>query len=185
MSEHGTQDSAGTTAGDGGGDSGTERDTHAQYDRLIALLDEQGAQYRTIDHAPEGATEVVSELRGNTLAQAAKCIVVMVKVGKKVTRYVLAVVPGDRRVDIGAVKALLEGTYASFASRDIAERLAGSVSGTVLPFSFDERLELVVDPDLLVHDEIFFNAARLDRSLALSVKDYLRIAAPRTESIAG
>ncbi|WP_069466867.1 YbaK/EbsC family protein [Actinacidiphila rubida] len=155
------------------------------YERLVALLDEQGARYRTIDHAPEGATEVVSELRGNSLAQAAKCIVVMVKVGKKVTRYVLAVVPGDRRVDIGAVKALLEGTYASFASRDVAERLAGSVSGTVLPFSFDERLELVVDPGLLEHDEIFFNAARLDRSLALSAKDYARIAAPRVEAIAG
>src|SRR5947209_18079363 len=136
---------------------------HGMYDRLIALLDEQGAQYRIIDHAPEGATEAVSGLRGNDLAQAAKCIVVMVKVGKKVTRYVLAVVPGDRRVDLGAVKALLEGTYVSFASKDVAERLAGSVSGTVLPFSFDERLELVVDPGLLRHDEVFFNAARLDR----------------------
>jgi Ala-tRNA(Pro) deacylase len=158
---------------------------HETYDRLIALLDEQGARYRIIEHAPEGATEVVSGLRGNSLAQAAKCIVVMVKVGKKVTRYVLAVVPGDRRVDLNAVKALLAGTYVSFASKDIAERLAGSVSGTVLPFSFDDKLELVVDPGLLEHDEIFFNAARLDRSLALSGKDYLRIATPRTEPIAG
>lgn len=158
---------------------------HGTYDRLIALLDERGAQYRIIEHAPEGATEAVSALRGNDPAQAAKCIVVMVKVGKKVTRYVLAVVPGDRRVDLNAVKALLEGTYVSFASKDVAERLAGSVSGTVLPFSFDERLELVVDPGLLEHDEVFFNAARLDRSLALSVKDYVRIAGPRTERIAG
>ncbi|MFC4031773.1 YbaK/EbsC family protein [Streptomyces polygonati] len=158
---------------------------HETYDRLIALLDEQGARYRTIDHAPEGATEVVSGLRGNSLAQAAKCIVVMVKVGKKVTRYVLAVVPGDRRVDLNAVKALLMGTYVSFASQDIAERLAGSVSGTVLPFSFDDKLELVVDPALLAQDEIFFNAARLDRSLALSAKDYERVAAPRIEPIAG
>ena len=157
---------------------------HETYDRLIALLDEQGAQYRVIEHAPQGATELVSELRGNSLAQAAKCIVVMVKVGKKTTRYVLAVVPGDRRVDLNAVKALLEGTYVSFASRDIAERLAGSVSGTVLPFSFDEKLELVVDPGLLAHDEIYFNAARLDRSLALNTKDYVRVAAPRTEPIA-
>jgi Ala-tRNA(Pro) deacylase len=162
-----------------------EMSEHEMYDRLMALLDEQGAQYRLIDHAPEGATEVVSELRGNSLAQAAKCIVVMVKVGKKVTRYVLAVVPGDRRVDLNAVKALLEGTYVSFASRDIAEGLAGSVSGTVLPFSFDERLQLIVGPALLEHEEIFFNAARLDRSLALATKDYVRIAAPRTEAIAG
>ncbi len=158
---------------------------HEMYDRLIALLDEQGAQYRTIDHAPEGATEAVSALRGNSLPQAAKCIVAMVKVGKKVTRYVLAVVPGDRRVDLGAVKALLSGTYVSFATKETAERLAGSVSGTVLPFSFDERLELVVDPALLEHEEIFFNAARLDRSLALSAKDYVRVADPRVEPIAG
>jgi Ala-tRNA(Pro) deacylase len=158
---------------------------HETYDRLIALLDTEGARYRTVDHEPEGATEKVSELRGNSLAQAAKCIVVMVKVGKKVTRYVLAVVPGDRRVDLAAVKALLEGTYVSFASKEAAERLAGSVSGTVLPFSFEEKLELVVDPALLENEEIYFNAARLDRSLALDAKDYQRIARPRVEPIAG
>ncbi|BBA95345.1 hypothetical protein RVR_169 [Actinacidiphila reveromycinica] len=177
MSEQHTQEQGAPGQDTAGGSHGT-------YDRLVALLDEQGARYRVLDHEPEGATEVVSALRGNALAQAAKCIVVMVKVGKKVTRYVLAVVPGDRRVDLGAVKALLSGTYVSFASRDIAERLAGSVSGTVLPFAFDEKLELVVDPGLLDHDEIFFNAARLDRSLALSTKDYVRIAAPRQEPIA-
>lgn len=41
------------------------------------------------------------------------------------------VVPGDARVDLEAVKTLMNGTYVSFASRDIAERLAGSVAGTV------------------------------------------------------
>ncbi|MEU3462543.1 YbaK/EbsC family protein [Streptomyces sp. NPDC006733] len=161
----------------------TEATGQDTYDELIALLDEHGAVYRTIDHAPQGATELVSELRGNALAQAAKCIIVMVKLGKKTTRYVLAVVPGDRRLDLGAVKALLGGTYISFAPKETAERLARSVSGTVLPFSFDERLQLVVDPALLEHDEIFFNAARLDRSLALSAKDYAEIAAPRVEPI--
>jgi Ala-tRNA(Pro) deacylase len=79
------------------------------YARLLALLDSQGAKYRLIDHAPEGWTEIISRLRGNGLCQAAKCIVVMVKVGKKTTRYVLAVVPGDRRVDLEAIKRLLGG----------------------------------------------------------------------------
>lgn len=49
------------------------------YTRLIALLDQHGAQYRLIDHEPEGRTEIVSAMRGNTLSQAAKCIVLMVK----------------------------------------------------------------------------------------------------------
>ncbi len=149
------------------------------YIQLIALLDQHGAQYRLIDHAPEGRTEIVSPMRGNALSQAAKCIVLMVKIGKKVTRYVLAVVPGDARVDLNAVKALMHGTYVAFASPDIAERLAGSATGTVLPFSFNPELELVVDPSLLENDEIYFNAARLDRSMILKTSDYFEIARPR------
>lgn len=153
------------------------------YTQLIALLDSRGARYRLIDHEPEGRTEAVSPMRGNALSQAAKCIVLMVKLGKKVTKYILAVVPGDARVDLNAVKALLGGTYVAFASPDIAERLAGSVTGTVLPFAFNPELELVVDPSLLENDEIYFNAARLDRSLALNTGDYFEIAGPRLARI--
>jgi Ala-tRNA(Pro) deacylase len=154
------------------------------YTQLIALLDQQGAPYRLIDHAPEGRTEIVSQLRGNELSQAAKCIVLMVKIGKKVTRYVLAVVPGDTRVNLQAVKALLQGTYVAFASSEIAERLAGSMTGTILPFSFSPELDLVVDPLLLENDEIYFNAARLDRSMILKTSDYLTVARPRLGRIA-
>src|SRR5579859_6416205 len=155
------------------------------YTQLIALLDSRGAHYRLIDHEPEGRTEIVSPMRGNALSQAAKCIILMVKLGKKVTRYILAVVPGDARVDLQAVKALLGGTYIAFASTDIAERLAGSVAGTVLPFSFDPELELIVDPSLLESDVLYFNAARLDRSMALQTSDYVRVANPRLERIVG
>jgi Ala-tRNA(Pro) deacylase len=153
------------------------------YERLMADLEGAGARYRLIDHAPEGRTDLVSVLRGHDVAQAAKCLIVMVKVGKKQTRHVLAVVPGDARLDLQAVKALLEGTYVAFAGRDKAEELAGSVSGTVLPFSYDPRLELIADPALLALPELFFNAARLDRSIALATADYVRLAAPRIAPI--
>jgi Ala-tRNA(Pro) deacylase len=158
--------------------------TYETYDALIAYLDERGATYRLIDHAPEGRTDLVSAMRGNELAAAAKCIILMVKLGKKVTKYVLGVVPGDARIDLNAVKALLGATYVSFASADIAERLAGSVAGTILPFAFSDELELIVDPRVLEHDELYFNAARLDRSMALRTADYVAAASPRVERIA-
>ncbi|WP_078900373.1 YbaK/EbsC family protein [Streptomyces sp. SBT349] len=142
------------------------------YGRLISLLDAGGARYRVIDHAPEGRTEVVSAYRGHPVSHAAKCLVVMVKTGKRTKRYFLAVIPGDARVDLPGLKALAHGTYVSFASTDRAEALSGSVSGTILPFSFHPDLELIVDPGLLEHPEIYFNAARLDRSLALDTRDY-------------
>ena len=153
------------------------------YERLISALDGGGARYRVIDHEPEGRTEVVSAYRGNPIASAAKCIVVMVKIGKKTSRYYLAVVPGDARVDLNALKALAGGTYVAFASTDRAEQLAGSISGTILPFSFHPDLELVADPALLAHPEIYFNAARLDRSLALNTEDYVRLADPKIHPI--
>jgi Ala-tRNA(Pro) deacylase len=149
------------------------------YQRLVSMLDAAGARYRVIDHAPEGRTEVVSAYRGHPVACAAKCLIVMVKTGKRTSRYYLAVVPGDARVDLQALRTLAGGTYAAFASTDRAEALAGSASGTILPFSFHPDLAPVTDPGLLAHDEIFFNAARLDRSLALDTRDYLRLAKPQ------
>jgi Ala-tRNA(Pro) deacylase len=154
------------------------------YDKLIALLDANDAAYRLIDHPPEGQTDLVSALRGHQIAAAAKCIVLIVKLGKKVTRFVLAVVPGDTRVDTGSIRSLLGATYVGFAASDVAERLAGSVAGTVLPFAFHPDLTLIADLALQDHAEIFFNAARLDRSIALRTSDYLALAKPRLERIA-
>ena len=154
------------------------------YTQLITFLDQQNVPYRLIDHASEGQTELVSQMRGNSLAQAAKCIILMVKLGKKVTKYVLAVVPGNTRVNLSAVKALMQGTYVAFASAEIAERLAGSVAGTILPFSFNHELKLLVDPSLLKNDEIYFNAARLDRSMVLKTSDYIVAAKPTWGNIA-
>ena len=154
------------------------------YVRLIADLDAAGARYRLIEHAPEGRTELVSALRGHALALAAKCLILLVKLGKKQTRYVLAVVPGDARLDLAAVKALLGASYVAFADTGQAEQLAGSVIGTVLPFGYDERLELIADPALLDRGELYFNAGRLDRSIALASEDYVRLAQPRIARIA-
>jgi Ala-tRNA(Pro) deacylase len=107
---------------------------HETSDKLIAFLEANKATYRLIDHAPEGQTDKVSALRGHTVEAAAKCIVLIVKIGKKTSRFVLAVVPGNARVDTAKIKSLFNGaTYAGFAATDVAERLAGSVAGTVLP----------------------------------------------------
>ncbi|GAA2935848.1 YbaK/EbsC family protein [Streptomyces mexicanus] len=148
--------------------------------RLLSLLDDAGVPYRLIGHAPEGRTDLASALRGHPLRQAAKCLVVRVGTGRRSRRYVLAVVPGARRVDMRRVRELYGGTDAAFAAREVAERLSGCVSGCVVPFTFHPDLDLVVDPGLLRHDDIYFNAARLDLSIALPVPAYVALARPRT-----
>jgi Ala-tRNA(Pro) deacylase len=155
------------------------------YDRLISLLDASSVDYRLIDHAPEGTTDAVCALRGHPASEAAKCIVLRVKVDRRTTRNVLAVVPGDRRVDLDAIRALYAARYVGFSDAETAERLARAIPGTVLPFSFDPELEVVADPDVVARPRLYFNAARLDRSLCLSGADYERLAQPRVEPIAG
>jgi Ala-tRNA(Pro) deacylase len=154
------------------------------YTKLIAFLDRHGVTYRLIDHLPEGQTDKVSAFRGHPVAAAAKCIILIAKLGKKTTRFVLAVVPGSARVDTAKVRTLLGATYVGFAATDVAERLAGSMAGTVLPFAFHPDLILIADASLKNHEEVFFNAARLDRSVALRTADYLALAKPRLERIA-
>lgn len=155
------------------------------YDRLISLLDTSSVDHKLIDHAPEGTTDAVCALRGHPAAEAAKCIVLRVKVDKRTTRHVLAVVPGDRRVDLDAVRTLFAARYVGFSDAETAERLARAIPGTVLPFSFDPELEVVADPDVVAQPRLYFNAARLDRSLLISGTDYARVAQPRVEPIAG
>lgn len=65
------------------------------YERLISLLDRTATAYELIDHEPEGSAETVSALRGHPVPEATKCLVLMVRIDRRVTRYVLAVVPGD------------------------------------------------------------------------------------------
>jgi Ala-tRNA(Pro) deacylase len=163
---------------------------HGTHDHLIHLLhllhllDSASVDHRLIDHDPEGAGEAVRALRGRPAREAAKCIVPRVKVDRRTTRHVLALVPGDRRVDLDAVRALFAARYVGFSDPGTDDRPARAVPGPVLPFSFDPGLGLVADPDVVARPKLYFNAARLDRSFLVSGADYERPAQPRIERIA-
>ncbi|HET6845400.1 MAG TPA: YbaK/EbsC family protein [Anaerolineales bacterium] len=151
-------------------------DTHA---RLCALLDNEGAVYRVVEHAPEGRTELIARIRGNRLEQAIKSIVVQVRMTRKENRYCLANVPGHRRVDLDAIQAHFAASSVAIANREKAEALTGCVTGAIPPFSFNPDLQLLADPMVTENEEVVFNAGRLDRSIFMRADDYVRIARPQ------
>lgn len=156
-------------------------DIHA---RLRALLDREGAQYRVLEHAPEGRTDVITKIRGNRLEQAIKSIVVQVRINKKENQYCLANVPGDCRIDLERVRLHFRAAGTGVAPREKAEMLTGCVLGAIPPFSFDERLLVLADPLIRASEEVVFNAGRLDRSIFMKTDDYIRIARPQMTEIA-
>lgn len=151
----------------------------ATFDRLSALLDEQQARYRVVEHPTAGKSEEVAKIRGTQLGQGAKALLCHVK-GNGIKQHVLAILPADQQADLGAVARGIGGTRASLASPVEVDTLTDCVFGAIPPFSFHPDLLLVADPLLFERfDELAFNAGTLERSVILNTQDYQRIAQPK------
>ncbi|MFF4541733.1 YbaK/EbsC family protein [Streptomyces aureus] len=153
------------------------------FEQIVDLLDREKARYRVVEHPAEGRSEEVSAVRGTTVSQGAKALVCRVK-GID-SPAVLAVLAGDRRADLKKVVAAVEGKKGGFAPSDLAEQLTGCAVGAIPPLSLSGELPVVVDAEFLAaHEEIAFNAGRLDRSVVMATEDYVRIVAPAVAPIA-
>jgi len=153
------------------------------HQQLCDLLDKEGADYRVIEHEPEGRTELIAKIRGNRIEQSIKSIVVQVRL-KKENIYCLANVPGDCRIDFKGIKNHFNADSVAFAARDKAQELTGCVIGSIPPFSFSDQLLVLADPLIQENEEVVFNAGRLNRSIFMKLDDYIRIAKPQLLKIA-
>ncbi len=150
----------------------------ATHQRLVALLTQENARYRVVNHEAVGKCEAVSEIRGTALGQGAKALVCKVK-GNGVNQHVLAILAADQQADLSQLASHLGGLRASLASPAEVDMLTGCVFGAIPPFSFHPNLKLVADPLLFERfDEIAFNAGLLEKSVIMNTQDYLRIARP-------
>ncbi len=148
------------------------------HQRLVALLDQHRINYRIVEHIHEGRSEEISKIRGNDPAQAMKAIVASVRGGGGGKRYVLAVLPGIRKLDMKALCRAMGAQKGRFSPEEEATEMTGCVMGAVPPFSFRDDLPVIVDPACRINREVVFNAGRLDRSLFMAFADYERIVKP-------
>src|SRR5690349_10675240 len=153
------------------------------HQQLCDLLDQEGADYRVIEHQPEGHTELIAKIRGNRIEQSIKSIVVQVRL-KKENIYCLANVPGDCRIDFKGIKNHFNADSVAFAAREKAQELTGCVIGAIPPFSFNDQLEVLADPLIRENEEVVFNAGSLEKSIFMKMEDYFRIVKPQVVKIA-
>ena len=154
------------------------------FDQLVQLLDGHGARYRVLEHPAEGKSEEVARIRGTAPGQGAKAMLCRTKSGAAGENWVLAVLPGDQKLDFRKLAAALGLPKMTLASAEEATQQTGCVIGAIPPFSLASQITLVVDPGLVARfGEIAFNAGRLDRSMVLNSEDYVRIAQPVQHAI--
>lgn len=148
------------------------------FEKITALLDQHHADYRVVEHEAIGQTDVISSIRGNDLNQAAKAMVLEVTMPDGAdARYLLAIVPGDCKINFKSAARAIGGKKSSFAAPEKAQDLTQCVMGAVPPFSFDDRLALRVDTRLRDVGTLWFNAGALERSVALNVDDFFVLSA--------
>ncbi|PKR53929.1 YbaK/prolyl-tRNA synthetase associated domain-containing protein [Thalassospira marina] len=152
------------------------------FNQLNALLETGGARFRRVEHAPEGRSAEVAAIRGTAPGQGAKAMLCKSKDTPEI--YVLAVLPGDQKLDFRKVASAAGLKKVTLASPEEATRETGCQIGAIPPFSFSSRIMLLADPALIeAYDEIAFNAGRLDCSIIMNSADYVRIAQPKLQSI--
>lgn len=149
-------------------------------EQLIAMLSQAGARFTVVGHPSAGKSDEVAKVRGTKNSQGAKAMVCVARHSEGPPTYILAILPGDRKLDFSLLARSVGAKKVSIAEREVASAMTGCEIGAIPPFSFAPELDLIVDPLLIdLHTEIAFNAGRLDQSIILDSADYVRIARPR------
>jgi Ala-tRNA(Pro) deacylase len=143
------------------------------FERIDAWLRQSGVTFTVLRHEPVYTSEQAAAVRGTSLASGAKALVV--KAGE---RFVLLVLPADRKLDSRKARDSLGVKGLRFASREEVAQLTGLEPGSIPPFGSLFGLPAYCDPALADNPSINFNAGDHSISVQMSYADYDRVEKP-------
>jgi Ala-tRNA(Pro) deacylase len=147
--------------------------------RLIALLDDAGADYRIVEHEPVFTSEQAAEERGTALEEGAKALVV-----KADEQYYNLVMSAAKRVDNGKLREILGTRRVRFARPEELHELTECWPGAVPPFGSLFDLPTLLDESLTEMAQVSFNAGSHTVSVVMPGDDFRRALDARTEDFA-
>jgi len=153
----------------------TSPPVHDVPQRIRALLDGWGMQYRHVVHTPTRTSEESAAARGEPLEIGAKALLLKID-----AEFHLFVLSAARRLESAAVKARLSARSIRFATPDELHHATSLSPGSVPPFGRPVLpFDLYVDAGIAQLERVAFNAGSLTESIVMSSADYLRAANPR------
>ena len=142
--------------------------------RILGMLEEGGYAYRHLRHDPTPTSLDSARVRGEPLEVGGKALVLKVD-----DSFILLVLSAARKLDSKRLRTTLGARKVRFATREELFERTQLVPGSVPPFGKPLlALSLVVDESVLANERIAFNAASLEESIIMSVKDWQECAAP-------
>ena len=141
--------------------------------RIEQFLNGKSMPFATLRHAPVFTSEEAAAVRGTSLASGAKALVC-----KLDERFVMFVVPADRKLASSQVRKQLQARSLRFANRDEVLQLTGLAPGSIPPFGSLFGLPTYCDRRLPETGTINFNAGDHAVSISMQGNDYLTAEQP-------
>lgn len=140
------------------------------FERLKDKLTAAEVPFTVSQHEPVFTSEQAAAVRGVALGSGAKALVV--KAGE---RFVMLVVPADRKLDSKKARASLGVKAIRFATKEEVLELTGLQPGSIPPFGSLFNLPTYVDPALAAHPSINFNAGDHTISIQMTHADFVKV----------
>lgn len=142
---------------------------------LKQYLDERKVRYVTIGHSPAYTAQDVAHSAHIPGAQMAKTVMVNAD-----GTLAMAVLPANRRVDIGELRAVTGCDNVTLAhENEFKDYFPDCEPGAMPPFGNLYDMPVYVSPDLAVEPEIVFNAGSHTELVRMRWRDYYSLVKPR------
>ncbi len=138
--------------------------------KILSYLDKNKVKYDIVKHKTVYTAYDLAQTLAKKMNEIAKTLVVKVDKG-----YVLVVVPGHLRVDLGKVKKILKAKSAELAPEKVMAKVFKVKPGAITPFGSLHKVEVLLDKALLKTKEAIVNAGSFTDSLRLKVKDLQKL----------
>lgn len=160
-------------------------DYHKTVRTITSLLSQNGCWFEIFEHKEVRTSEEAAKVRtGYSLNQGAKAIIIREKLTGGEKKFVMLVMPADKRFDNEKTKSCLNSKDIRFATpEEISSLTEGILPGGVPPFGNLFNLEVIADPTLFDNEKIIFNAGDRRFSIAMKSVDYRKIVNPKIISI--
>jgi Ala-tRNA(Pro) deacylase len=147
--------------------------------RLQRRLTEAQVEFALLQHEPVFTSEEAARVRGVSLASGAKALVCKVD-----ERFVLFVLPADRKLDSKRARQATAGSSVRFATRDEVQTITGLLPGSIPPFGSLFSLPTICDPRLADEGRINFNAGDHAISISMTFASYVQVEQPTLAQVA-
>lgn len=150
-------------------------------ERVSAVLRAAAVDAR-IEEFREGTPTAREAARaiGCELAQIVKSVVLVCD-----GAYVLALVPGDRRADEDAVRALVGAREVRVAAPDEVVHATGFEPGAVAPFPQRAITQTLMDTSFFGFDEVWIGAGTSSHMASLRPAELLKLSGARSDALTG